>query len=214
MSVPSCRFCPVGRRLRHAISLERRKEGYSIAAEASRRLTRSGFGRRLRQGTLSTMALADIRLQGFVVLDGGLATELERRGADLSDPLWSAKQLLEGPEADSPRFTRPIMPRAPTSRFRRATRPASRLHRPRGDIRGGAAPHRAERRAGPRGAGAFLECRGPLRAAGPAPGRWLGRPVGGGAGRRIGVPRELRGLPAGAGGLSWAAARGADRRGA
>jgi len=36
--------------------------------------------------------------QGFVVLDGGLATELERRGADLSDPLWSAKQLLEGPE--------------------------------------------------------------------------------------------------------------------
>ena len=36
--------------------------------------------------------------QGFLVLDGGLATELERRGADLSDRLWSAKQLLEGPE--------------------------------------------------------------------------------------------------------------------
>jgi homocysteine S-methyltransferase len=36
--------------------------------------------------------------QGFVVLDGGLATELERRGADLRDPLWSARQLIEGPE--------------------------------------------------------------------------------------------------------------------
>ena len=36
--------------------------------------------------------------QGFGVLDGGLATELERRGADLGDPLWSARQLLDGPE--------------------------------------------------------------------------------------------------------------------
>jgi homocysteine S-methyltransferase len=31
-------------------------------------------------------------------LDGALATELESRGADLSDPLWSAKCLLEHPE--------------------------------------------------------------------------------------------------------------------
>src|SRR5262245_63571781 len=36
--------------------------------------------------------------QGFLVLDGGLATELERRGADLSDALWSAGQLLSGPD--------------------------------------------------------------------------------------------------------------------
>jgi len=35
---------------------------------------------------------------GIVVLDGGLATELERRGADLNDPLWSAKLLIERPE--------------------------------------------------------------------------------------------------------------------
>jgi homocysteine S-methyltransferase len=35
---------------------------------------------------------------GFVVLDGGLATELERRGQDLNDDLWSAKVLLESPE--------------------------------------------------------------------------------------------------------------------
>jgi homocysteine S-methyltransferase len=32
------------------------------------------------------------------VLDGGLASELERRGADLSDPLWSARVLLEDPD--------------------------------------------------------------------------------------------------------------------
>jgi homocysteine S-methyltransferase len=35
---------------------------------------------------------------GIVLLDGALATELERRGADLRDPLWSAKMLLEQPE--------------------------------------------------------------------------------------------------------------------
>ena len=33
-----------------------------------------------------------------VVLDGGLATELERRGADLRDGLWSARMLIEEPE--------------------------------------------------------------------------------------------------------------------
>lgn len=32
-----------------------------------------------------------------IILDGALATELERRGADLKDPLWSAKILLEEP---------------------------------------------------------------------------------------------------------------------
>ncbi len=36
--------------------------------------------------------------QGFVVLDGGFATELEALGANLNDPLWSAKVLLEAPE--------------------------------------------------------------------------------------------------------------------
>ena len=35
---------------------------------------------------------------GVVMLDGALATDLERRGADLRDPLWSAKLLLENPE--------------------------------------------------------------------------------------------------------------------
>ena len=35
--------------------------------------------------------------QGFLVLDGGLATEFEARGANLDDPLWSAKLLLDAP---------------------------------------------------------------------------------------------------------------------
>ena len=34
----------------------------------------------------------------LLILDGALATELERRGCNLRDPLWSAKILLESPE--------------------------------------------------------------------------------------------------------------------
>lgn len=34
----------------------------------------------------------------FLILDGAMATELEQRGADLRDPLWSAKILREAPE--------------------------------------------------------------------------------------------------------------------
>lgn len=34
----------------------------------------------------------------LVILDGGLATELERRGHDLSDELWSARLLIDNPE--------------------------------------------------------------------------------------------------------------------
>jgi len=37
--------------------------------------------------------------QNAFILDGGLATELEARGHNLADPLWSAKILLEQPEA-------------------------------------------------------------------------------------------------------------------
>lgn len=36
---------------------------------------------------------------GIFLLDGALATELETRGYNLQDPLWSAKLLLEKPEA-------------------------------------------------------------------------------------------------------------------
>jgi homocysteine S-methyltransferase len=40
-----------------------------------------------------------VRRQGLMVLDGGLATELEARGYDLRDELWSAKILLDAPDA-------------------------------------------------------------------------------------------------------------------
>ena len=36
---------------------------------------------------------------GAFVLDGGLATQLEARGQDLSDALWSARLLLDDPQA-------------------------------------------------------------------------------------------------------------------
>lgn len=36
--------------------------------------------------------------RGNVVLDGGLGTELDRRGADLRDRLWSARALVESPD--------------------------------------------------------------------------------------------------------------------
>jgi len=39
-----------------------------------------------------------LKQQGVVILDGALATELECRGANLDDPLWSAKLLIEQPD--------------------------------------------------------------------------------------------------------------------
>jgi len=39
--------------------------------------------------------------RGYLVIDGGLASELERAGFDLNDKLWSAKVLLESPDAIS-----------------------------------------------------------------------------------------------------------------
>lgn len=39
-----------------------------------------------------------LTVRSLMILDGALATELERRGADLRDPLWSAKLLVDQPE--------------------------------------------------------------------------------------------------------------------
>lgn len=41
---------------------------------------------------------AALRAFPTLIVDGAMATELERRGCDLRDPLWSAKVLLEAPE--------------------------------------------------------------------------------------------------------------------
>ena len=47
--------------------------------------------------TASRMGLAARLSRGTVVLDGGLATELEARGHDLGDALWSARLLRDSP---------------------------------------------------------------------------------------------------------------------
>ncbi len=39
-----------------------------------------------------------LKQQGFVILDGGLATELEKRGHNLNNKLWSASILISNPE--------------------------------------------------------------------------------------------------------------------
>lgn len=54
----------------------------------------------LGSGSAETSSLMSEFLRqtgGSAVVDGGLATELERHGADLNDPLWSAKCLLTSP---------------------------------------------------------------------------------------------------------------------
>jgi homocysteine S-methyltransferase len=43
-------------------------------------------------------SLTDAIRSGPVVLDGGLATELERRGNDLSSALWSARLIADAPD--------------------------------------------------------------------------------------------------------------------
>jgi homocysteine S-methyltransferase len=47
----------------------------------------------------STTFRAALASRDPIVLDGGLATQLEAQGADLSDRLWSARLLVEDPEA-------------------------------------------------------------------------------------------------------------------
>jgi homocysteine S-methyltransferase len=49
-------------------------------------------------GRVKDPLTAIVEEQGFALLDGALATELERRGARLDDALWSASLLLDAPE--------------------------------------------------------------------------------------------------------------------
>jgi S-methylmethionine-dependent homocysteine/selenocysteine methylase len=41
---------------------------------------------------------AILDVQPFILLDGAMATELEARGCNLADSLWSAKVLVDNPE--------------------------------------------------------------------------------------------------------------------
>src|SRR5262245_18685010 len=61
--------------------------GVSVAAEEA-----------VLMNTSSNPLQALLATRGVVLLDGALATELERRGADLNDSLWSARLLIERPE--------------------------------------------------------------------------------------------------------------------
>lgn len=47
---------------------------------------------------LQNNPLSLFRNQPFLLLDGAMATELENRGCDLTDSLWSAKLLTENPQ--------------------------------------------------------------------------------------------------------------------
>ncbi len=53
-----------------------------------------GHARSAARGNPLALLLDD---RGVVVLDGGLATQLEAQGNSLADPLWSARLLLEDP---------------------------------------------------------------------------------------------------------------------
>jgi homocysteine S-methyltransferase len=50
------------------------------------------------EGLMPGPLQAFLEAQGFAMLDGGLATEMEARGADLDHFLWSARMLAERPE--------------------------------------------------------------------------------------------------------------------
>ena len=60
---------------------------------------RARADRRYADGMSSDPVAELLRRHDTIVLDGGLATELERSGHDLHDPLWSARVLVEDPDA-------------------------------------------------------------------------------------------------------------------
>ena len=56
------------------------------------------FGRTPSQSPYSGRVGLALPEESVLISDGGLATELEARGHDLSDPLWSAKLLAHAPQ--------------------------------------------------------------------------------------------------------------------
>ncbi|KAG2306633.1 hypothetical protein Bca52824_026381 [Brassica carinata] len=56
------------------------------------------MGSSVKEGTSSSLMTEFLeKCGGYAVVDGGFATELERHGADIKDPLWSAKCLITSP---------------------------------------------------------------------------------------------------------------------
>ncbi|KAJ4962089.1 hypothetical protein NE237_021999 [Protea cynaroides] len=81
----------------------RPKESYLGSRESERdRKTESDRNMGLRKATESATEtlLEDLieRAGGCAVIDGGLATQLEKHGADINDPLYSALCLIKNPE--------------------------------------------------------------------------------------------------------------------
>jgi homocysteine S-methyltransferase len=66
---------------------------------AMRSATRCGTVRGTIRGMHGTAFRDALTSGSTLVLDGGLATQLEAQGEDLSDRLWSARLLIENPEA-------------------------------------------------------------------------------------------------------------------
>jgi homocysteine S-methyltransferase len=58
-----------------------------------------GAGRGTMRAMDATRFRAVLAAPGVVVLDGGMATQLEAQGEDLSDRLWSARLLVDRPRA-------------------------------------------------------------------------------------------------------------------
>ena len=124
-----------------------------------------------------------------MVVDGGLATELEAQGFDLSDRLWSARLLVTEPaaiEAAHLAYYRAGAQVATTASYQASIEGFAAAGIERAD---GASTGRTERRAREPGEGTLS--RGGRR--GPhAPRGRLGRPVRRDARRWVGVPRRLR----------------------
>ncbi|CAN6999596.1 unnamed protein product [Brassica rapa subsp. trilocularis] len=58
----------------------------------------SYMGSLVKKGTSSSLMTEFLeKCGGYAVVDGGFATELERHGAHIKDPLWSAKCLITSP---------------------------------------------------------------------------------------------------------------------
>uniref|UniRef100_A0A1J3E2Y1 Homocysteine S-methyltransferase 3 n=2 Tax=Noccaea caerulescens TaxID=107243 RepID=A0A1J3E2Y1_NOCCA len=55
------------------------------------------MGTFVKEETSSLMRQFLEKCGGYAVVDGGFATELQRHGADINDPLWSAKCLITSP---------------------------------------------------------------------------------------------------------------------